>query len=119
MVTHSMLNLDTCDRILVLVPGGKVAYYGPPAEGLRYFGQTRWDVVFEEFEKQPERDWAAEFTRSGDHARYVAGPLGLAPGDRPQPASRAGSPAKDQAPPRRRGRVRRPAGIGGPLSCLL
>jgi len=106
VVTHSMLNLDTCDRILVLVPGGKVAYYGPPAEGLRYFRQTRWDVIFEEFEKQPERDWAAEFRRSGDYARYVAAPLGLAPGDLPRSAPRAGSPAGDETPPRRRGRVR-------------
>lgn len=105
-VTHSMLNLDTCDRILVLVPGGQVAYYGPPAGGLRYFGQTRWDVVFEEFEKQPERDWAAEFTRSGDYAQYVAAPLGLARAGPSRPGPRADSPVKDQPPPRRRGRVR-------------
>ena len=40
VVTHSVANLDTCDRllVLVLVPGGKVAYYGPPDEGLAYFG---------------------------------------------------------------------------------
>src|SRR6185312_14893419 len=27
VVTHSVANLDTCDRLLVLVPGGKIAYY--------------------------------------------------------------------------------------------
>ena len=27
------------DRLLVLVPGGKMAYFGPPADGLRHFGQ--------------------------------------------------------------------------------
>ena len=31
VVTHSVANLDVCDRLLVLVPGGKVAYFGPPA----------------------------------------------------------------------------------------
>ena len=34
VVTHSVDNLDTCDRLLVLVPGGRIAYYGPPEEGL-------------------------------------------------------------------------------------
>ena len=34
VVTHSVANLDTCDRLLVLVPGGRIAYYGPPDEGL-------------------------------------------------------------------------------------
>ena len=33
VVTHSVANLDLCDRLLVLVPGGKVAYFGPPADG--------------------------------------------------------------------------------------
>ena len=41
VVTHSVANLDTCDRLLVLVPGGRIAYYGPPDEGLGYFGQAR------------------------------------------------------------------------------
>ena len=31
----SVANLDVCDRLLVLVPGGKVAFFGPPEEGLR------------------------------------------------------------------------------------
>ena len=31
VVTHSVANLDLCDRLLVLVPGGKVAFFGPPA----------------------------------------------------------------------------------------
>ena len=32
VVTHSVANLQTCDRLLVLVPGGRIAYYGPPDE---------------------------------------------------------------------------------------
>jgi ABC-type multidrug transport system ATPase subunit len=113
VVTHSMLNLDTCDRLLVLVPGGRIAYYGPPAEGLKFFGQTRWDVVFEEFEKQPDRDWAADFRRSSDYLRYVAGPMGFAVatsdgtvpmvGNAPVPGAAA---APDQRPTRSRGGLR-------------
>ena len=40
IVTHSVDNLDVCDRLLVLVPGGRVAFYGPPADGLKYFGKS-------------------------------------------------------------------------------
>ena len=64
IVTHSVANLGVCDRLLVLVPGGRVAYYGPPAEGLRYFGKTDWAEVFQAFDAEPDRDWAGDFNRS-------------------------------------------------------
>ena len=73
VVTHSVANLDTCDRLLVLVPGGKVAYYGPPDEGLTYFGLVGWAEVFQAFERYPDRDWAAEYAASQAHAQYVLG----------------------------------------------
>ena len=73
VVTHSVDNLDTCDRLLVLVPGGRIAFYGPPDEGLRYFGQARWAEVFQAFERYPDRDWAAEFAASPEYAQYVLG----------------------------------------------
>jgi ABC transport system ATP-binding/permease protein len=72
VVTHSVANLNLCDRLLVLVPGGKVAFFGPPADGLRHFGKSDWAEVFQAFETQPERDWAAEFRASPYHGRYIA-----------------------------------------------
>ena len=41
VVTHSVANLDVCDRLLVLVPGGEVAFYGPPGESLRVLRPAR------------------------------------------------------------------------------
>jgi ABC-type multidrug transport system ATPase subunit/pSer/pThr/pTyr-binding forkhead associated (FHA) protein len=79
VVTHSVANLDTCDRLLVLVPGGKIAYYGPPDEGLAYFGLAGWAEVFQAFERYPDRDWATEYAASQAHAQYVLG-------QRPKPA---------------------------------
>ena len=73
VVTHSVDNLDTCDRLLVLVPGGRIAYYGPPEEGLAYFNQSRWAEVFQAFERYPDRDWAAEYAASSAYAQYVLG----------------------------------------------
>jgi len=71
VVTHSVANLDLCDRLLVLVPGGKVAFFGPPREGLRHFGKPGWAEVFQAFEAESGRDWAGEFQRSPLHAQYV------------------------------------------------
>ena len=75
IVTHSVANLGVCDRLLVLVPGGRVAFYGPPAEGLRYFGKTDWAEVFQAFDAEPDRDWAGDFRRSPCYAEHVAGGL--------------------------------------------
>ncbi|MCP2279284.1 FHA domain-containing protein [Nocardia amikacinitolerans] len=72
VVTHSVANLDACDRLLVLVPGGRLAYYGPPADGLRHFGQRSWAEVFQAFEREAERDWAGEFRDSPYFQQYVA-----------------------------------------------
>jgi ABC-type multidrug transport system ATPase subunit len=72
VVTHSVANLNLCDRLLVLVPGGKVAYFGPPADGLKHFGKPGWAEVFQAFDAEPDRDWAGEYQRSAYYQRHVA-----------------------------------------------
>jgi ABC-type multidrug transport system ATPase subunit len=104
VVTHSVANLDTCDRLLVLVPGGKIAYYGPPGEGLAYFGLRGWAEVFQAFEQYPDRDWAAEFARSPAYQQYVLARRPAEPDANPAagPAVRATT----QSAPKRRGALR-------------
>ncbi len=96
VVTHSVANLDTCDRLLVLVPGGRVAFYGPPDEGLRYFDLPDWAEVFQAIERYPNRDWASEFRASPFHTQYVLTQDVQEPAGAPQP-----EPAR--APRRRSG----------------
>ncbi|MEU5213130.1 FHA domain-containing protein [Streptomyces sp. NPDC020742] len=72
VVTHSVLSLDVCDRLLVLAPGGTIAYYGPPGEALSYFGYTQWPEAFEAFENDRDRDWAGHYRASPQHRRYIA-----------------------------------------------
>lgn len=67
--------LDPCDRLLVLQPGGTMAYFGPPADGLRYFGQDDWANVFQRFADEPDRDFAAEYRASPEYVSYVATPM--------------------------------------------
>ena len=90
VVTHSVANLHLCDRLLVLVPGGKVAFFGPPADGLKHFGKDGWAEVFQAFETEPSRDWAAEFRSSPYYKRYVTAELS---GGATPPAASRSAPA--------------------------
>ncbi|MDI1454515.1 FHA domain-containing protein [Streptomyces sp. NPDC003388] len=71
VVTHSVLSLDVCDRLLVLAPGGRVAYYGRPADALAFFGFEQWPEAFEAFDRDQDRDWAGEYGGSPFHRQYV------------------------------------------------
>src|SRR5690348_2467089 len=90
VVTHSVANLDICDRLLVLVPGGKVAYFGPPQDGLKHFGKPGWAEVFQSFDAEPQRDWAGEYRRSAWYQQYV---LSAVDGRGPSAAPRQVPPA--------------------------
>jgi ABC transport system ATP-binding/permease protein len=98
VVTHSVANLNLCDRLLVLVPGGKIAYFGPPEEGLRHFGKPGWAEVFQAFEAEPDRDWATDYRRSPYYQRYIAAEM-----DAPAPV--AGPPQAAVEPPKSRNRL--------------
>jgi ABC-type multidrug transport system ATPase subunit/ABC-type multidrug transport system permease subunit len=71
VVTHSVLSLDVCDRLLLLAPGGRIAFYGPPAEALPFFDFPAWPDAFEAFEEDRSRDWAGEYRDSAPHSRYI------------------------------------------------
>ncbi|GAA2618715.1 FHA domain-containing protein [Streptomyces spororaveus] len=71
VVTHSVLNLEGCDRLLVLAPGGRIAYYGAPGEALAFFGFPQWPEAFEAFENERDRDWAGEYRASPLYHRNV------------------------------------------------
>ena len=100
MATSNVMNLHVFDRLLVLAPGGRVAFYGPPDEGLRYFGLTGWAEVFQDFERYPDRDWAGEYAASPAHAQYVLGPRVLSA------AAANGQPRPARPAPPRRGALR-------------
>ncbi|MFJ6577523.1 FHA domain-containing protein [Streptomyces sp. NPDC091368] len=95
VVTHSVLSLDVCDRLLVLAPGGRVAYYGPPGDTLDFFGFAQWPEAFEAFENERDRDWAGQYRSSRFHRRYITD--ATARPDVPVPAG--GRPGGEPAPP--------------------
>lgn len=46
VVTHSVSYLDLCDQLLLLAPGGKTAFVGPPDEIGPVMGTTNWAQIF-------------------------------------------------------------------------
>jgi ABC transport system ATP-binding/permease protein len=104
VITHDVEPklLDLADRLIVLAPGGNMAYFGPPQEGLKYFGKSDWADVFKDFSDQPQRDWMAEYKASRDYARYVTGPMTERT---PRPLPPDAPQREEPPPPRQRGRV--------------
>ncbi|MQS14641.1 FHA domain-containing protein [Streptomyces kaniharaensis] len=72
VVTHSVAELALCDRLLVMAPGGSVAYFGPPDEALHFFGYETWADVFQAFENYPDHDWAGRYRGSVHYQQYSA-----------------------------------------------
>lgn len=46
VVTHSLTYLDVCDQVLLLAPGGKTAFCGPPGQIAAVMGTTNWADIF-------------------------------------------------------------------------
>ncbi|MFF2352357.1 FHA domain-containing protein [Kitasatospora sp. NPDC058115] len=72
VVTHSVAELALCDRLLVMAPGGSVAYFGPPDEALHFFGYETWADIFQAFENYPDHDWAGRYRGSVHYQQYSA-----------------------------------------------
>jgi energy-coupling factor transporter ATP-binding protein EcfA2 len=81
VVTHSLTYLGMCDQVLLLAPGGKTAYAGPPAGIDAAMGTTDWADIFAWVSTNPDAAHAA-FLTSNPHAAQppppptAAGPLG-------------------------------------------
>ena len=62
VVTHSLTYLDVCDQVLLLAPGGKTAFYGPPNQIGPSMGTTNWADIFSSVAGDPD----------AAHKRYLA-----------------------------------------------
>jgi energy-coupling factor transporter ATP-binding protein EcfA2 len=63
VVTHSLAFLDVCDQVLLLAPGGKTAFCGPPDELAPAMGSTDWADIFTDVSADPD----------GVQRRFLAG----------------------------------------------
>jgi len=85
VVTHSTDNLALCDQVLILAPGGSVAYFGAPEDVLPHFGCERYAEVFKQLTENP-RLYADRWANG-----HLASP--------PNPATQGTPPVVDPATP--------------------
>ena len=84
VVTHSVQSLHLADRLLVMAPGGRLAFYGPPGDALPYFAGLGADAsagyagMFQALEERRDVDWKASYRASPEYARLVTEPLASA-----------------------------------------
>ncbi|WP_174867770.1 FHA domain-containing protein [Streptomyces lasalocidi] len=96
VVTHSVAELALCDKLLVMAPGGAVAYFGPPEEALNFFGYDTWADVFSAFENYRDYDWAGRWKGSQHYQMYAADIDAVAPQAVQVPPMQAMKPPKPQ-----------------------
>ncbi|MER6188001.1 MULTISPECIES: FHA domain-containing protein [unclassified Streptomyces] len=96
VVTHSVAELAICDKLLVMAPGGAVAYFGPPEEALNFFGYDTWADVFSAFENYRDYDWAGRWKGSQHYQMYAADIDAIAPQSVQMPPMQAMRPPKPQ-----------------------
>jgi ABC-type multidrug transport system ATPase subunit/ABC-type multidrug transport system permease subunit len=82
VVTHSLAFLDVCDQVVMLAPGGKMAFCGPPSQIEAEMGTKDWADIFETVAADPD----------GAQYRYLSR-HGQAPQAPPPAAQAANQPA--------------------------
>ena len=108
VVTHMLSYLDVCDQVLLVAPGGKTAYCGPPDQIGDAMGTTNWAKIFAKVGADPDeanrRFWPSE-TRE---AAAETGARRDEPGDLGEPVAhqRAAPDLHDRPPPGPSGRRR-------------
>jgi ABC transport system ATP-binding/permease protein len=65
VVTHSLTYLDVCDQVLLLAPGGKTAFCGPPSEIGPSMGTTNWADIFSTVADDPDAAKARYLEQTG------------------------------------------------------
>jgi ABC-type multidrug transport system ATPase subunit/pSer/pThr/pTyr-binding forkhead associated (FHA) protein/ABC-type multidrug transport system permease subunit len=73
LVTHTTENIDKCNKVAFLARGGRLAFYGSPAEARQFFSVTSFPAIYEELNKENWRkDWPEEYKHSVYYQVYVA-----------------------------------------------
>jgi ABC transport system ATP-binding/permease protein len=65
VVTHSLAYLDKCDQVVMLAPGGKMAYCGPPSGIEAAMGTKDWADIFERVAADPDGAQRQYLARTG------------------------------------------------------
>ena len=103
LITHATKNVMMCDKVIILVRGGRIAFYGPPEEALVYFDRYRTDqerrvkdiefddiyTILEDDARGTPEEWDQRYRQSQTHHKYVTGRLQEVQAEIAQPSARA------------------------------
>lgn len=71
-VTHSLSYVEqNCHLVVILAPGGVLAFVGPPAGALEYFGISRLGDVYQRLREHSPEQWKLQFRSSPYYEQYV------------------------------------------------
>ncbi len=71
-VTHSMTYVErNCHLVVILAPGGALAFIGPPQEALDYFKIARLGDVYHRLKEKDAEEWKEQFRQSRQYEEYV------------------------------------------------
>ncbi|HTY28059.1 MAG TPA: ATP-binding cassette domain-containing protein, partial [Mycobacterium sp.] len=65
VVTHSLTYLDVCDQVILLAPGGKTAFCGPPSQIGPTMGTTNWADIFSSVANDPDAAYQRYLSLTG------------------------------------------------------
>ncbi len=73
LVTHDVSPslLTLVDHLVVLAPGGRLAFFGPPREALQHFGVSAVDQIFTALPARAPEAWKAAYEASTAFRKYV------------------------------------------------
>jgi ABC-type multidrug transport system ATPase subunit len=111
LTTHATKNVMLADKVLFMMRGGYIAWYGPPDEGLAHFNSRRpererengpleFDAIYAMLEDPTQgtpEEWAERYRADPAYDRYVAAPLHLAESTRDERSPKL-SPPPDAVP---------------------
>ncbi len=70
VVTHSVQSVQLCDLVLVLAPGGRLAFIGPPDKVARHFNASDLASVFTLLGTRERAEWEIEFARTTSYLKF-------------------------------------------------
>ena len=69
--THVMENIDLFHKIVVLAPGGRLAYFGPPQEAKVFFGIEKLCDLYDRMEDQTPEAWQTQYRQSNQFREHI------------------------------------------------
>jgi ABC-type multidrug transport system ATPase subunit len=72
--THVMENVDLFHKLVILAPGGKLAYFGPPGGVKAHFGIERFTDLYDRMSEKPPEEWRRLYQDTPLCRELIGGP---------------------------------------------